>query len=59
VEGYRRAIGVEAAGYDHTGQQWRFSTVENWSFLGQTEPAAESAQKLKDFCREIFGLFNS
>ncbi len=59
VEGSRRAIGVEAAGYDHTGQQWRFSTVENWSFLGQTEPAAESGQKLKDFCREIFGLFNS
>ncbi|WP_445247764.1 hypothetical protein [Microcoleus sp. OTE_8_concoct_300] len=59
VEGSRRAIGVEVAGYDHTGQQWRFSTVENWSFFGQTEPAAESAQKLKDFCREIFGLFNS
>ena len=59
VEGSRRAIGVEVAGYDHTGQQWRFSTVENWSFLGQTEPAAESGQKLKDFCREIFGLFNS
>ena len=59
VEGSRRAIGVEAAGYDHTGQQWRFSTVENWSFFGQTEPAAESGQKLKDFCREIFRLFNS
>ena len=59
VEGSRRAIGVEVAGYDHTGQQWRFSTVENWSFFGQTEPTAESAQKLKDFCREIFGLFNS
>jgi hypothetical protein len=58
VEGSRRAIGVEAAGYDHTGQQWRFSTVENWSFLGQTEPAAESAQKLKHFCQEIFNLFN-
>ena len=58
VEGSRRAIGVEAAGYDHTGQQWRFSTVENWSFLGQTEPAAESAQKLKHFCQQIFDLFN-
>ncbi|WP_377480711.1 MAG: hypothetical protein P2A85_13115 [Microcoleus anatoxicus] len=58
VEGSRRAIGVEAAGYDHTGQQWRFSTVENWSFLGQTEPAAESAQKLKHFCQEILNLFN-
>ena len=45
VEGSRRAIGVEAAGYDHTGQQWRFSTVENWSFLGQTEPAAERSEE--------------
>ena len=59
VEGSRRAIGVEAAGYDHSGQQWRFSTVENWSFLGKTEPAAESAQKLKHFCQQIFVLFNS
>ncbi|MEZ2240259.1 hypothetical protein [Microcoleus sp.] len=58
VEGSRRAIGVEAAGYDHTGQQWRFSTVESWSFLGPTEPAAESSQKLKHFCQEIFNLFN-
>ncbi|MCC3411382.1 MAG: hypothetical protein JGK24_23605 [Microcoleus sp. PH2017_29_MFU_D_A] len=58
VEGSRRAIGVEAAGYDHTGQQWRFSTVENWGFVGETEPAAESAEKLKHFCREILGLFN-
>ncbi|MEG3978983.1 hypothetical protein QT970_30865 [Microcoleus sp. herbarium8] len=58
VEGSRRAIGVEAAGYDHSGQQWRFSTVENWGFVGETEPVAESAEKLKHFCREIFGLFN-
>ncbi len=59
VEGSRRAIGVEAAGYDHSGQQWRFSTVENWGFVGETEPVAESAEKLKHFCREIFNLFNS
>ncbi|MBE9095979.1 hypothetical protein [Tychonema sp. LEGE 07203] len=58
VEGYQRAIGVEAAGYDHTGQQWRFSTVENWDFLGQTQPAPESAQKIKHFCEQIFNLFN-
>ncbi|WP_293128171.1 hypothetical protein [Microcoleus sp. bin38.metabat.b11b12b14.051] len=58
VEDSRRAIGVEVAGYDHTGEQWRFSTVENWGFVGETEPAAESAEKLKHFCREIFGLFN-
>lgn len=58
VEGCRRAIGVEAAGYDHTGQQWRFSTVENWQFVGATSPMPESAEKLKHFCRQVFELFN-
>ncbi|MDB9510916.1 hypothetical protein PN499_06960 [Kamptonema animale CS-326] len=59
VDGDRRAIGVEAAGYDHSGQQWRFSTVDNWGFAGTKEPASESAEKLKHFCRQIFELFNS
>lgn len=58
VEGNRRAIGVEAAGYDHAGQQWRLSTVDNWRFVGATEPEPESAEKLKHFCRQIFELFN-
>jgi hypothetical protein len=58
VSGERRAIGVEAAGYDHQGQQWRFSTVENWRFVGASEPAIEVKEKLKYFCREIVELFN-
>ncbi|OCQ92241.1 hypothetical protein BCD67_04630 [Oscillatoriales cyanobacterium USR001] len=58
VDGSRRAIGVETAGYDHSGQQWRLSTVENWSFTGTTQPVPESAEKLKLFCRQIFELFN-
>ncbi|NER39577.1 MAG: hypothetical protein F6J93_37500 [Oscillatoria sp. SIO1A7] len=58
VEGSRRAIGVEAAGYDHQGQQWRFSTVENWCFVGSTEPAAPVREKWKHFCLEILQLFN-
>ena len=28
LDEYRRAIGVEAAGFDHQGKQWRFSTVD-------------------------------
>ncbi|MEB3831479.1 hypothetical protein [Phormidium sp. CCY1219] len=59
LDGSRRAIGVEAAGYDHKGQQWRFSTVENWRFVGATEPVAEVGEKLKNFCRQIFELFNA
>ena len=58
LEGYRRAIGVEAGGYDHQGQQWRFSTVENWRFVGATSPVQDVADKLKQFCRQTFELFN-
>lgn len=58
LEKHRRAIGVEAAGYDHQGQQWRFSTIENWRFVGAKEPAPEVAQKLKNFCYKIFEVFN-
>lgn len=59
VDKIRRVIGVEAAGYDHQGQQWKVSTIENWNFVGQTQPELESAEKLKLFCRQIFELFNS
>ena len=59
LEAYQRAIGVEAAGYDHKGQQWKLSTVDNWGFMGATEPAPESAAKLKQFCCQIFDLFNN
>ncbi|ERT07540.1 hypothetical protein M595_2450 [Lyngbya aestuarii BL J] len=58
LEGYRRAIGVEAAGYDHTGQQWKVSTVDKWSFEGTTQPKPESAARLKSFCRQVLDLFN-
>ncbi len=58
MEGNRRCVGVEAAGYDHRGQQWRFSTVENWRFLGATEPVQAVQEKLKQLCVEILRIFN-
>ncbi len=58
LDGDRRAIGVEAAGYDHQGQQWRFSTVENWRFVGTSEPVSQVREKLKTFCQQTFELFN-
>lgn len=58
LDGDRRAIGIEAAGYDHNGQQWRFSTVENWRFVGEAEPVPEVGDKLKSFCKKTFELFN-
>jgi hypothetical protein len=58
ITGLRRAIGVEAAGFDHKGEAWRLSTVENWNFVGRTEPKVEVGDKLKKICRHILELFN-
>ncbi|MDB9540175.1 hypothetical protein NWP22_06830 [Anabaenopsis tanganyikae CS-531] len=54
----RRAIGLEVAGFDHRGEAWRLSTVENWSFVGMCEPAPEVGDKLKQICRHILEVFN-
>ncbi|NEP06537.1 MAG: hypothetical protein F6K18_20600 [Okeania sp. SIO2C2] len=59
IEAYSRVIGVEVAGYDHRGEQWKLSTVGGWHFVGNTQPTTESAAKLKYFCRQIFELFNN
>lgn len=56
--GSRRAIGVEAVGFSHQGEQWRLSTIENWQFWGATQPADEIRDKLKEYCRQILELFN-
>ncbi len=54
----RRAIGIEAAGFDHKGKQWQFSTVQTWTFEGEGQPALEAAARLKAFCQRILGIFN-
>ncbi len=54
----RRAIGVEAAGFDHEGNQWRFSTVQDWGFEGMSRPTSEICDRLKGFCRKILDVFN-
>lgn len=58
LTGSRRAIGVEAAGFTHLGEQWRLSTVENWQFVGDPQPADAIKEKLKLVCRQILELFN-
>lgn len=55
----RTCIGVEAAGFDHRGKQWRLSTVDNWQCEGETKPEPQASEKLKHFCRLIIELFNS
>lgn len=54
----RRAIGLEVAGFDHRGEVWRLSTVENWSFVGESVPSAEVGNQLKQVCRHILEVFN-
>lgn len=55
----RRAIGIEAAGFDHKGKQWQFSTVEDWHFEGESRPRPEAAAELKGFCRKALEVFNA
>lgn len=58
VQDSRRAIGVEVAGFNHLGEQWRLSTVENWNFVGANHPSEEVGKKLKNVCCQILELFN-
>ncbi len=55
----RNFIGLEVAGFDYRGKQWRLSTVSDWQFEGEIQPQPEIAEKLKQFCRQIFELFGA
>jgi hypothetical protein len=57
VEETSRFIGLELAGFDRCGEQWRLSTIDNWQLTGNKQPRTEIADKLKKFCRQIFELF--
>ncbi|MEL7357679.1 MAG: hypothetical protein AAFN40_14055 [Cyanobacteria bacterium J06560_6] len=54
----RRAIGLEVGGFDHKGQQWRLSTIDNWRFEGTTTPEPASRESLRNCCRQVFEVFN-
>jgi hypothetical protein len=58
VDDSRRVIGVEVAAFDHRGEAWRLSTVEEWSFVGTSMPSLEVGDKLKQICRQILEVFN-
>ncbi len=58
LENQRRLIGIETAGFNHQGQAWRFSTIENWKIEGNYQPTKDVEDKLKIFCRQVFELFN-
>jgi hypothetical protein len=54
----RRAIGIEAAGFDHKGKQWQMSTVQDWIAEGEGQPEPESVMQLKEFCQRVLEVFN-
>ncbi|MEL7493360.1 MAG: hypothetical protein AAGJ95_05300 [Cyanobacteria bacterium J06554_11] len=53
-----RAIGLEVAGFDHRGQQWRLSTINDWQFEGALTPEAKAGEVLRTCCRRVFEVFN-
>jgi hypothetical protein len=55
----RRAIGIEVSGFDHRGEVWRLSTIETWSFVGESLPASAVGEKLKKICQQILEVFNN
>ncbi len=57
VEQTHKFIGIETAGFNHSGEVWRFSTIENWQLTGKSLPTKEIEEKLKLFCRGVFELF--
>ncbi|GBF81699.1 hypothetical protein [Aphanothece sacrum] len=57
IEQSEGLIGVEISAFNHQGQAWRLSTVDNWQCLGNYQPAADIGEKLKKFCRQVFELF--
>ncbi|MBD2206664.1 hypothetical protein H6G33_19775 [Calothrix sp. FACHB-1219] len=54
----RRAIGIEVAAFDHRGEAWRLSTIDNWSIVGTSKPSLHIEDKLKQICRQILEVFN-
>lgn len=54
----RRAIGVEVAGFDHRGQQWRLSTIHDWQYEGTAVPEPAAGEQIKACCRQVFEVFN-
>lgn len=53
-----KVIGVDVVGFNHLGQQWHLSTINNWQFEGVAPPKDSAGEKIKLCCRQIFQVFN-
>lgn len=52
-----RLIGLETAAFNHSGEAWRLSTIGYWQIEGRCRPAADVVERLQEFCRHVFQLF--
>lgn len=57
VDELQKIIGIETVGFNHQGQAWRLSTIDNWQLVGAYQPAIAITEQLKYFCRQVFELF--
>ncbi|MEM1240750.1 MAG: hypothetical protein AAGI45_12990 [Cyanobacteria bacterium P01_H01_bin.26] len=53
-----KVVGVEVVGFNHHGQQWHLSTINQWQFEGVAPPKETAGEKIKVCCRQIFQVFN-
>jgi len=58
LEDSYRLIGVDTIGFNHQGQAWRFSTVDQWKCEGKYQPYPDVSEKLKRFSQNVFEIFN-
>ena len=59
VTDFIKVIGIEVVGFNHHGQQWHLSTINNWQFEGTAPPKSSAGEKIKICCRQILQVFNS
>ncbi len=57
IEHNQRVIGIDVVGFNHQGQVWKLSTIDNWQFSGNYLPNEDIAEQLRDFCRQTLELF--
>ncbi|MEM1253426.1 MAG: hypothetical protein AAGI69_13410 [Cyanobacteria bacterium P01_H01_bin.21] len=48
---------VEVFGHGYQKQWWKFSTITNWQFDGDSVPSDDCQQQLKHICHQIHALF--
>jgi len=59
VTGRPRLLGVTLRGLTYERERWSLATVGDWRASGSHPPTAAVEQKMREFCRQLFELFES